>query len=73
MTIPPTNAYMGLYELSKNRPPYQPTSSWGPGVYKPNEFLNGKQKFAVDEFLHPKTGRSEWIRTTDLLRMKEMH
>ena len=72
MTVP-LNTFIGLYELAKKRPPYQPTSSWGPGTYKPDELLKSTKEFIADELLHPKNGRCEWIRTTDLLRMKEMH
>ena len=54
MTIPPIDSYLGLYRLSEGRQQYQPTSSWCLGEYKPDEFLNQKKEFVLDEFLHPK-------------------
>lgn len=52
--IPPEDSYLLLYELSKGCKPYQPSSRWSPGEFKPNEFLNQKKEFIRDEFLNPK-------------------
>ena len=54
MIIPPIDSYLGLYRLSDSRQPYQPTSRWGLGEFKRDEFLIQKREFILDKFLHPK-------------------
>lgn len=50
----PLDTYLGLYRLAQNSKPYQPTSRWSLGEFKPDEILVKKHEFILDEFLHPK-------------------
>lgn len=52
--IPPEDSYLLLYELSKGRKPYQPSSKWGIGEFVKDDFLDQKKEFVCNEFLHPK-------------------
>lgn len=50
------NNYLGLYELARNMPPYQPTSRWCANAeYKIDEFLKKEsKKFVPDKVLATK-------------------
>jgi len=48
-----------LYERIKNSPPYEPYGNWCiHDGFKPDPLIHVKREFVLDEFLHPKSNKS---------------